>query len=321
MIGRQRELNFEPGSAYLYSNSGYTLLAEIVKRVSGRSFAEFTKESIFEPLHMSSTQFYDDHEKIIRNRADSYQRENGVQKRVNLNDAAAGPSNLYSTAEDMAKWAMNFENPIVGDRDLIRKFNEPSVLNSGERVVYYSLPGDVGYHAKGQIQRIYRGLNVLSHGGHAGGFRSTFWRFPDQHFALVLLSNDEHFAQLAQAEAIVDLYLKDQLQPNENAQAPAAGPSKPPSATNLRLSDFEGTFSSEELDATYTAKVLNGRLWLSHLRHGEIQLAETGRNTFSGRIEFPVQFEFRRDPAGQVVELRMSNFGANNVKFTRSPRS
>jgi CubicO group peptidase (beta-lactamase class C family) len=321
VIGRQRELNFEPGSAYLYSNSGYTLLAEVVKRVSGRTFADFTKQNIFEPLHMRDTQFYDDHEKIIRNRADSYQKENDIYKRVNLNDSVAGPSNLYTTVEDMAKWALNFEKPIVGDHDLIRKFNEPSVLNNGERVVYYSLPGDVGYYAKGQIQRIYRGLDVLSHGGHAGGFRSSFWRFPRQRFALVLLSNDEHFAQLHDVEAVVDLYLKDLLKPKQNAGAPAAGTNKPLPRPNARLNDFEGRFYNEEIDSAYTAKVLNGKLLLTHLRHGDIQLADAGKDTFTGRIEFPSQFEFHRDAAGQVVELRISNFGAKNMKFKRSPNT
>ncbi len=174
LVSRQKELNFEPGSAYLYSNTGYTLLAEIVRRVSGQSFAQFTKKNIFEPLQMNDSQFHDDHERLVRNRADSYQKETGVYKRVTLSDSVDGPSNLYTTVEDMARWALNFESPVVGDAALIRRFNEPSLLSNGDRVVYYSLPGDIGYHAKGQVQRVYRGLDVLSHGGHAGGFRSTF---------------------------------------------------------------------------------------------------------------------------------------------------
>src|SRR3712207_9586810 len=68
LVGRQKELNFEPGSAYLYSNSGYTLLAEIVERVSGQTFAEFTRKSIFEPLGMNDTQFVSDHDKVVKGR-------------------------------------------------------------------------------------------------------------------------------------------------------------------------------------------------------------------------------------------------------------
>ena len=68
MAGRQKELNFKPGDGYMYSNTGYTLLAEVVSRVSGQSFAAFTSDQIFKPLNMKSTLFYDDHEEIVSDR-------------------------------------------------------------------------------------------------------------------------------------------------------------------------------------------------------------------------------------------------------------
>lgn len=321
MIVRQKELNFEPGSRYLYSNAGYVLAAEIVKRVSGSSLAEFTKQNIFRPLKMNDTQYGDDYEAIVKNRADSYYRENGAYKRSILSDSIVGPSNLYTTARDMMKWAWNFENPVVGDRELIRRFNEPSLLNDGERAVYYSSPGDIGYHAKGQVVRQYRGLDVRSHGGHAGGFRSTFWRFPGQRFAVVLLSNDEHFAQLAKAEAVIDHFLKDALKPKLRVEAPVPAAAKPAEGVQAALGDFEGRYYSEELDAAYTARVVNGKLVLAHLRHGDIALAESGKDAFTGRIQFPCRMAFQRDAGGRVVELRISNFGALNVRFKKTPAS
>ena len=69
LVSRQKELNFDPGDEYMYCNTGYTLMAEIVARVSGKSFPEWTKENIFDPLEMNHTLFYDDHEKIVKNRA------------------------------------------------------------------------------------------------------------------------------------------------------------------------------------------------------------------------------------------------------------
>lgn len=318
VIGRQSELNFEPGSAYLYCNTGYTLLSEVVRRVSGVSFAEFTKRNIFEPLRMKDTQFLEDHETVIKNRADSYEYEGGVYKRVNLNDAVAGPSNLYTTAGDMLRWALNLQDPTVGDREMIRRFNEASVLNNGEKTVYYSLPGDIGYHAKGQIQKVYRGLEVWSHGGHAGGFRSTFWRFPGQGFAVVLLSNDENFPQLQNAEALIDFCLREQLRPRHETVSSAASAQSTAVTPHLELEEFEGTYYNSEIEARYTTKVRNGKLTLLHLRHGEIPLEVLGKDRFSGRIEFPVQCEFLRDAAGKVTGLRISNFGAKNVKFQRS---
>ena len=72
LVRHERRLNFEPGTRQLYCNTGFTLAAEIVARVSGRSFREYTQQAIFAPLGMSSTHFHDDHELIVKNRAYSY---------------------------------------------------------------------------------------------------------------------------------------------------------------------------------------------------------------------------------------------------------
>ncbi len=60
LLSRQRKLNSRPGENFRYTNSGYIVLAEIVKRVSGKSLREFAEENIFGPLGMANTQFEDD---------------------------------------------------------------------------------------------------------------------------------------------------------------------------------------------------------------------------------------------------------------------
>ncbi|WP_293864884.1 serine hydrolase domain-containing protein, partial [Steroidobacter sp.] len=74
MVGRQRSLDFAPGTEVSYSNTGYTLLAEIVRAQSGRSLREFTQQRIFQPLGMEHTFFLDDVTQIIPGRALSYQK-------------------------------------------------------------------------------------------------------------------------------------------------------------------------------------------------------------------------------------------------------
>jgi CubicO group peptidase (beta-lactamase class C family) len=317
LISRQKELNFEPGSRFLYSNSGYTLLAEIGKRVSGQSFAGFTKKNIFDPLGMTDTQFYDDYERIVKNRADSYELENGIYKKKSLSNSADGASNLYTTVEDMAKWVANFENPKVGDPELIKRFNEASLLNNGERVVWGISDGEPGYHAKGQIHWNYRGLHLLSHGGHAAAFRSFLGRFPDKRLAVIALSNDEHYQNFNTSIKIAEFYLKDDLKPNPIVNTPAVS-NKSVEKSNADLKDFEGRFYNEELDTAYHAKIVNGKLLLSHIRHGDIELTDAGKDKFSGRIEFPAEIEFVRGGNGAVAGFRISNFGAKNVKFEKT---
>src|SRR5271168_1739825 len=72
LMSRQKELNFKPGDKYVYCNTGFTLLAQIVKRVSGESLREFTVNRIFKPLDMKSTHFRDDHAEIVKRIAYGY---------------------------------------------------------------------------------------------------------------------------------------------------------------------------------------------------------------------------------------------------------
>ena len=77
IVSRQRSLNFEPGTKWSYSNTGFNLAAIIVSRVSGMSFAEFSKQRIFAPLGMTHTSWRDDHTRIVKGRAIAYSLENG----------------------------------------------------------------------------------------------------------------------------------------------------------------------------------------------------------------------------------------------------
>ncbi|MBK7598693.1 MAG: serine hydrolase [Acidobacteria bacterium] len=134
IIRNEKELNFEPGAEHLYCNSGYTLLAVIVERVSGQSFRQFTNDRIFKPLGMANTHFHDDHEMIVKNRAYSYQPEKaGGFKLSALNYANAGATSLFTTAEDMTRWALNFEDMKLGGKAVIDQMHEQGILNSGKK--------------------------------------------------------------------------------------------------------------------------------------------------------------------------------------------
>lgn len=85
LVARQKSLNFTPGTMFNYNNTGYTLLTEIVYRITGKTFAEYTSENIFKPLGMTNTQFYDNHEKIVKNKAESYERINNMYYHKPLN--------------------------------------------------------------------------------------------------------------------------------------------------------------------------------------------------------------------------------------------
>ena len=199
IVSRQKELNFNPGDEYLYCNTGFTLLAEIVARVSGQTFPEFTRTHIFEPLKMTNTLFYDDCQKIVKNRAYSFYADSTGYKKSLLNYSNAGATSLFTTAEDLCLWSKNFENPVVGDLEIINRMNLRGILNNGDTISY----------AMGQDIGKYKGLKIIAHGGADAGYRSYFVRFPDQKFSVNVLSNLASFDPGGMSFQIADIYLKD----------------------------------------------------------------------------------------------------------------
>lgn len=234
LVSKQKALNFNPGEEFVYCNTGFTLLAEVVARVSGQSFAEFTQANIFSPLKMKSTLFYDDHEKIVKNRAYSYYENNGYKKSV-LSYANVGATSLFTTAEDLSLWALNFGNPAVGDTSLIRKLNTLAVLNNGK-----NFGG-----ALGQFVGKYKGLNEIQHGGADAGYRSFLTRFPDEKLSVVVLSNAAEFNSGDMAHKVVDIYLKDKIKTEPVAAAKkeespkTVGVAVDQATLNTYLGDFE----------------------------------------------------------------------------------
>ena len=208
LVSMQKELNFNPGDEFAYCNTGFTLLAEVVARVSDMSFAVFTEKNIFEPLEMNNTLFYDDHEKIVKNRAYSYQQDSSGFKKSVLNYANVGATSLFTTVEDLSLWAMNFTDIKVGDSTIINKMNTPAVLNNGE-----TFGG-----ALGQFVGDYRGLNEIQHGGADAGYRSYLTRFPTENFAVIVFSNSAEFNPDGIAHKIVDIYLEDKLKPEDRPE-------------------------------------------------------------------------------------------------------
>src|SRR3954468_14958036 len=135
-VTRQRALNFDPGAEYLYSNSGFTLLAVIVKRVSGHSLREFADDQIFKPLGMTHTHFHDDHTMVVPYRTSAYEpREaGGWSVSIPVFDTY-GATSLFTTADDLLRWEQNFSAPVVGSPALLARMQQEGILNDGTRRV------------------------------------------------------------------------------------------------------------------------------------------------------------------------------------------
>src|SRR5688572_21034613 len=156
MAYNQRTINFDPGSEYMYSNTGYNLLAELVRRLTGKSFRAWTDENLFAPLGMTRSHFRDDHTEVFPDRVLGYARaQDGTWRATSNNLMALGSSSLFSTAEDLAKWLANFDDARVGGAAAMARMRNIVPLNDGSPNTY----------AFGVSIGSYRGQQTISHSG------------------------------------------------------------------------------------------------------------------------------------------------------------
>ncbi len=224
-IARQKNLNFKPGERYLYSNSGYFLLSQIVKRASGKSLRVFADENIFKPLGMVNTRFQDDRSEIIKNRATGYfPRKGGGFSVLITNFDGVGDGGLFTSVEDLLLWNQNFyNNKLAGGADLINNLFTTGTLNNGEKTDY----------AFALMTSDYKGLKIISHGGSFNGFRAEMLRFPEQKFSVICLCNLGSVDATGLATKVADIFLEKQLKQTANASGAVSEP------TFLKLSEQE----------------------------------------------------------------------------------
>jgi CubicO group peptidase (beta-lactamase class C family) len=217
MIARQKALNFEPGSEYLYSNSGYFMLSVVLERATGKTLREFAHEHIFEPLGMANTHFHDDHTHVVQGRAIGHTRDrDGSISLAMSNFAQVGSGGLYTSVDDLLLWDRNYYDNKLGDGDLIDRMLVRGVLNNGDTL---------SYAAALQIGT-YKGLRTVAHGGALGGYRAELLRFPDQRFSVICLCNLAPMDPSGLARRVADIFLADEfeVEPEAPEAQEAAGP-------------------------------------------------------------------------------------------------
>jgi CubicO group peptidase (beta-lactamase class C family) len=252
LISRQKALNFKPGDEHLYSNTGYTLLAVIVKRVSGQSLRDFADANIFKPLGMTRTHFHDDHSMIVKDRTSAYQPRTGGGLKVSIPVFDTyGATSLFTTVEDLAKWDQNFVDRKVGGDSVMEQMLTPGVLNSGKKLTY----------AFGLSIGEYKGLKTVGHGGSDAGYRADFVRFPDQRFSVVCLCNLSTTNPSMLTRRVADIYLAEQFK----QPPPQAKPTAPQVASTVKLTEQElasktGVYTEPKTETTVRLEMKDGKL-------------------------------------------------------------
>ncbi|MCY3629541.1 MAG: serine hydrolase [Bacteroidota bacterium] len=296
-VKHQQTLNFVPGTRYSYSNTGYTLLALVIERISGQSFRDFMKDRIFEPLGMTRTFFQDDHEEVVPGRVTSYSQQSGEFQRIGNGLMATGSSSLHTTTEDLLNWVQNFEDQSLGTPAVHSMMNLQGQLSDSTTLPY-------GF---GLVRGTYRGLNTLSHSGGWAGFRTIILRIPDHEFAVIVLGNHASLNATAMAQLVAEHYLGGFMAP----------PEIPPTPLSLgdKSGDYEGIYDLSE--AHVLRLTTSGSSLFAHLPPTPSVPAQSIGADSLYIPALSLTITFARDSLGQITHASTTDLEAERLPLPK----
>lgn len=333
---RQRALDFTPGAEYSYSNSGYTLLTEIVERVSKQSLMDFTAERFFRPLGMTQSSWRDDYRRLVRGRAQAYDPSDSGWRLSMPFMNVYGNGGMLTTVGDWLRWNAALDARTLGAA-LVDSLEQRGVLNDGTQIPY----------ALGVIVNRHGAHRTVSHGGSTGGYATFLTRYPDAGLSIAVLCNGSSLRPTALANAIADEVLgpvpaepalpRPAMSAEERARQTRTWrhlrthmPLRtiaPPSAdyvavapwapTAAELAEFTGTWYSEEADATYAVVVEEGALVLRQRAGRRAPLTPFDRDHFTVGEGGGFVVWFTRDASGRANVMHVGTGRARDVPFVR----
>lgn len=292
LVASQKMLAFKPGTEFSFHESvtESILMAEIVGKSSGQSFADFVKTNIFEPLGMKNSLIRDDSNTILTNVAQPYQKEEDEDyKKFEVRSSVVGAINAYSSAEDLAKWYLNYSTPKGNLGQLIQRLDTPVQLSNGKKFVYYWGEMAIGR----EFTHPERGLPIYWNFGLQGGYGTNVFRYINQNIISFALGNSNQYNG-ALAQGAIDQFVKDLYPLPANIDFKAKKIKK---LSAKKLKAFEGNYWFKEGYASQLF-VENDTLhskWL--FSKGSTTLVPLSDNTFQQYAEMEATrlFKFKKE--------------------------
>lgn len=209
MMSRLQECNFEPGSRFAYSNSGYQLLSLVTERVSGTSWGQFMADRIFAPLGMNDTAVLASDLDIVPGMATLHVQSPGGKWRRGIYpcDENLGGGGVISTVDDMLAWTAHLRGvqKKIGRDHTWRRLLEPQTLSNGSRHCY----------GLGLMFDEHRGVKIIHHAGATMGSTHQMLTAPGHALDIVVMSNRMDVPSAALALKVLEAVLEDDLTPAE----------------------------------------------------------------------------------------------------------
>jgi CubicO group peptidase (beta-lactamase class C family) len=305
LIVRQKELNFQPGEEYLYSNSGYFLLSVIIHRASGKTLRQYAQEKIFNPLGMKNSRFHDNYEELIKNRASGYLSVGGGKfKNFISTFDCVGSGGLFTSVEDLYLWDQNFYHHKVGGKEVFNLMHTVGALNNGIKLDY-AFALDI---------KTYKGLKTVSHGGALGGYKSALIRFPEHNFSVICLSNLSSFNPTMLSYRVANVYLSDFFKDEKEKPAEIQTIHLPIENLKSKVGSYIRFESGEKI----RVNLKEGKLYIA-LRNREYPLAPISEFEYIVQnISLKLSIRFERPKSDSPLLLHVQEVGKRPRTYVAS---
>ena len=303
LLKRQEELQAAPGEEYNYNNSAFILLAEIVERISGKSFPEFMEENVFEPLGMGASWVRPNPGVLIPGASQGYVRDSIGYREAGDLYAAYGAGGIYTTVDDFSKWVGNFSKPVVGGLEVVNRLVTVDTLNNGDTMT----------DALGIGVGEFRGLKTYSHGGADIAHRAFLIYFPEIDGGVVAMSNNAGFGSSGIAYSMAEIYFGDQMEAEQEDEEPEDGEENEAAETERvtvpeeLLQAYAGDFLFTGMGLEIVFAYSEGVLTLQIAGQPEAPLTPLSESEFT--VEDVATVKFFAEESGTVNKAELSQGG------------
>jgi CubicO group peptidase (beta-lactamase class C family) len=282
LIEKQQELNFNPSTKHLYSNTNYILLTAIVEKVIGKSFVAYTND-LFKKLNMPNTSFENDYTKIRGQIAKAYFNF-GTWTTYDWIWNICGDGNIFSTLTDQLQWEQILQGKT---KSKIKR----QILEKSQQLTDNSTIKNYGY---GLEFGIYKGLNYKFHEGATGAWKATVIRFPNKNISIVTLTNTGKATPNTQTRQMADVVF--------NLKKDAAYLVTKPAKVGSFVSeeDMIGTYQTDN-NFTFQFEKRDSILYLKRLGRNDVQLEREAENILHQTYDPDFKQEFKKNKKGEMT--------------------
>lgn len=301
IVQRQPALQNDPGAEWNYNNTGFSLLAMVVERVTEQPFPEWMRENVFKPIGMNHTVVRVHPRQVIPNSSHGYMvGEEGAIIEGRDIASAMGAGGIYSTVGDLAKWINNLRTGKVGGKEIIGQMTTRFVLINGDTTNY-------GF---GLFIDKHRGLNRVQHGGADMAHRSMLAYYPDIDAGYTTQSNSAAFPS-GMSDSIAETFFGEYMESAEGEMTEAiqAAPFNPEAYDPEKFDVFAGRYELEEMPGfVLTFSREDSTLFIQATGQPKTEIVPVSDSTFKITV-VEASVTFHRNQENRVESLTLHQNG------------